>query len=77
MGAEMSTDNDREVHREPMYADQGAFFDDDAPNVSHLLDEVFDMITKIIRQRFGLGIAEAELILRDARNEAGNLFDGI
>jgi hypothetical protein len=46
----------------------------ETPDVAWLVDDIFDIVTTAIRRRFGLGIQETELILRDARNEAENLY---
>ncbi len=40
-----------------------------------IIDDVFEIVTHAIRRRFNIGILEAELILRDARNEAEQLID--
>ena len=46
-----------------------------SPDMSPLLDDVFELVTAAIRRRFGTGIVETEMILRDARNAAEVSFD--
>lgn len=43
-------------------------------DVGWLVDEIFDVVSKTIRSRFGLGLREADLVLRDVRNEAEDLL---
>ena len=45
-------------------------------NISLIVDNVFDIVTATIRNHFSIGINDAELVLRDARNEAERLISG-
>lgn len=55
--------------------DAMAFSYVDTPDAAWLVEGIFDIVTKVIQRRFGLGIVEAEMVLRDARNEAEELYD--
>jgi hypothetical protein len=73
MGAKMNTNRFEELRDECDSALAWSWLD--TQDMSPLLDDVFDIVTKAIRQHFHLGILEAELVLRDARNEADGLLE--
>lgn len=43
-------------------------------DVSPILDDIFDIVSKALRRHFGIGFHDADLILADARNEAERLI---
>lgn len=43
-------------------------------DISPVLDDTFEIVTKTVRRHFGISTQEAELMLADARNEAGRLI---
>jgi hypothetical protein len=46
-----------------------------APGIDFMIEEIFEIVTRVIMQRFGLRLIDTELLLRDARNEADDLLD--
>ncbi len=45
-------------------------------DISPILDDIFDIVSKALRRHFGVSFQEADLILADARNEADRLIGG-
>jgi hypothetical protein len=43
-------------------------------DIRPILDEVFDLVVKAVRRRFGISTHDAELLLADARNELEHLI---
>jgi hypothetical protein len=46
----------------------------DTIDVEPFLEDIFALVTNVIRARFGLTIERAEFLLRDARNEADRVM---
>jgi hypothetical protein len=44
------------------------------PDISPVLDNIFDIVGKALRLHFGIGFQDTALILADARNEAERLI---
>jgi hypothetical protein len=43
-------------------------------DISPILDDIFDIVSKALRRHFGIGFHDTDLILADARNEAERLI---
>jgi hypothetical protein len=73
MGAEMSSKAFRKIRRECYEAMSSSYVE--TLDTGSLVDDIFDIVTKTIREHFGIRFQTVDLILRDARIEADNLFD--